>query len=95
MAIILFKNGGYKICDEFSYLHELEAGWSLTKVPPKVDPKIQEQIKKEKEELKKEIPEEEIKVPEEKIEIIEERKKNIIEQLKAKKAELIAKQNKE
>ena len=33
MAIILFKNGAFKICNAFSYQHEIEAGWSLTKEP--------------------------------------------------------------
>ena len=43
MAVVLYKKGGFKICDPFSFTHELENGWSLTKEPPKVEePEISE-----------------------------------------------------
>lgn len=35
MAIVLFKKGGFKICNEFSFEHELDTGWSFTKEPLK------------------------------------------------------------
>ncbi len=45
MAIVLFKGDAFKICDEFSYLHELDNGWSYTKgekPKPKVEtPKVE------------------------------------------------------
>ena len=73
MAIILWKNGMFKICNEFSYEHELEDGWSLTK-EPKVEVKEPEVVEPEVEE------------PEEK-EL--EKKSELIEKLKAKKLELV------
>ena len=74
MAIILWKNGMFKICNEFSYEHELEDGWSLTK-EPKVEvkePKVVEP-KVEVKDLEKE----------------DAKKSEIIEKLKAKKLELV------
>ena len=47
MAIILWKNGAFKICNEFSYEHELEDGWSLTKEPVVEEPEIEELEKEE------------------------------------------------
>jgi hypothetical protein len=47
MAVILFKDGGFKICNEYSFLHELDAGWSLTKEPPKSEEQIEEEIVEE------------------------------------------------
>jgi len=31
MAIVLYKGNAFKICNEFSYLHELENGWGYVK----------------------------------------------------------------
>ena len=73
MAVILWKNGMFKICNEFSYEHELEDGWSLTK-----EPKV---VVKEPEVVVPEVEE-----PEEK-EL--EKKSALIEKLKAKKLELV------
>jgi len=61
MAIILFKNGAFKICNAFSYQHEIEAGWSLTKEPevPEVkEPEVPEVKEPEVPEVKEpEVPE--------------------------------------
>ena len=74
MAIILWKNGMFKICNEFSYEHELEDGWSLTK-EPKVEVKEPEVVepKVEVKDLEKE----------------DAKKSEIIEKLKTKKLELV------
>jgi len=78
MAIILWKNGMFKICNEFSYEHELEDGWSLTK-----EPKVEV---KEPEVVEPKVEEPEVEEPEEK-EL--EKKSELIEKLKAKKLELV------
>jgi len=59
MAVILFKKGGFKICDENSFMHELKNGWCLTKEeaekPEETQAKIIEELKAEKAKLTKEI----------------------------------------
>ena len=82
MAIILWKNGMFKICNEFSYEHELEDGWSLTK-EPKVEVKEPEVVVPEVEE-----PEVEEKTEESEEKELE-KKSELIEKLKAKKLELV------
>ena len=37
--IVLHKDGSYQLCDEFSYLHLLDAGWSYSKDRPVTPPK--------------------------------------------------------
>ena len=47
MAIVLYKDGKAKLFNEFSYLHELENGWSYSKNPkpkPKPKPKASERM---------------------------------------------------
>ena len=78
MAVILFKKGGFKICDENSFQHELDNGWFLNKEEAEAD-WASNLPKDEKPEVKKP-----------KI-----NKDALIEKLKARKAELIAEQNKE
>jgi len=58
MAIVLYKNSGFKICDENSFTHELENGWFLSKAKAKeaeakADVKVKEEAEaKEIEEAK-------------------------------------------
>ena len=87
MAIILFRKGGFKICNEFSYEHELEDGWYLTKeeaekawLPPKVEEPEEEPEEETEEEVEKEV---EVESD------LEAKKQEIIERLKAKKLKLV------
>jgi len=45
MAVVLFKDGIPKICNEFSFLHELDNGYSFTKEP--VEEVIEEVIEED------------------------------------------------
>ena len=59
MAVILFKKGGFKICDENSFTHELDNGWFLSKEEAEADwalnlPKV-EKPKIDKEAIIKEL----------------------------------------
>lgn len=82
MAVILFKDSGYKICDENSFTHELENGWFLTKkealeatkTKAKTEIKTDDKFTKKLEELKAKK--------------AEEAKAKVIEGLKAEKLKL-------
>jgi hypothetical protein len=99
MSIVLYRSGSsyrspkgirceIQICNPFSYEHLLDAGWFLT--PEEV---VEDEEKKAKEKVKVLEPEIEVK-PKAKPEV-KDNKAKIIEGLKAKKAELLANQDKE
>ena len=66
MAVVLFKDGRFKIFDEFSFTHELENGWSLTKESPKVE-KPKEEPKLSELEAKKQATIEKLKAKKSKL----------------------------
>jgi hypothetical protein len=99
MSIILYKSGSsyrspkgirceFQICNPFSFEHLLKDGWFKT--PEEV---VKDEEKKAKEKVKVLEPEVEVK-PKVKPEV-KDSKAKIIEGLKAKKAELLANQDKE
>ena len=101
MSIVLFKPGDlytspkgircqYQVCDPFSYEHLLEQGWFRTpeECYPEPEVVVAEEVVKVKPEKKKEA----VKVKPKKT---EDTRAETIKRLKAKKAELLAKQDKE
>ena len=82
MAVILFKKGGYKIFDENSFQHELNNGWFLTN--EEAEKAWAEDAKAEAEKSKDDKPKGD-----------KDDKDAIIKKLRARKAELLAEQNKE
>ena len=106
MAIVLYKKGNsytspkgircqIQICNPFSYEHLLEDGWFRTPEEVELNEKKKAEVKVEAE-TKVKAEDKKTKVEDKKAKVeTEDNKAKIIKELKAKKAELLANQDKE